>query len=151
MPDFRRTTGLSLLASQDSIRAWPGGFGFAKVGANYGPALMANSECRARGYDQVLWLFDGVVTEAGSSNFFVLWRNRRGELELVTAPLTNQIILDGVTRRSILELARDRLTSLTDDHEPVQVVEREFGMEEVAEVVAEGRMVEAFVVGTAVS
>jgi branched-chain amino acid aminotransferase len=95
--------GMKLLASTDGVRAWPGGFGFAKVGANYGPTLMANSEARARGYDQVLWLLNGVVTEAGASNFFIVWKTKEGKQQLVTAPLDDKIILDGVTRRSILQ------------------------------------------------
>ena len=102
--------GLKLLASkEDTVRAWPGGFGYAKVGANYGPSLIAQGEAKARGFDQVLWLLgEGCeVTEAGASNFFVLWKTRGGRLQLVTAPLDDKIILDGVTRRSILQLARE--------------------------------------------
>ncbi|KAI9744351.1 MAG: hypothetical protein M4579_007696, partial [Chaenotheca gracillima] len=66
--------GMRLLASkEDTVRAWPGGFGFAKVGANYGPSLMATQEARNRGYTQILWLFGEthMVTEAGASNFMV--------------------------------------------------------------------------------
>lgn len=151
MPALGSPQGMKLLASQEGVRAWPGGFGFAKVGANYGPSLMANSEARARGYDQVLWLLDGVVTEAGASNFFVVWRSKEGKLQLVTAPLGDKIILDGVTRRSILQLARERLTDGTSGLDPIEIVERKFTMDEVAEVVKEGRMVEAFAAGTAVS
>jgi len=72
MPPLGSPKGMKLLASQDGVRAWPGGFGYAKVGANYGPSLMASSEARTRGYDQVLWLLDGFVTEAGASNFFCM-------------------------------------------------------------------------------
>ena len=64
--------GLKLLASkEDTVRAWPGGFGYAKVGANYGPSLMAQAEARARGFDQVLWLLgkECNVTEAVSALF----------------------------------------------------------------------------------
>jgi branched-chain amino acid aminotransferase len=142
---------MKLLASQDGVRAWPGGFGYAKVGANYGPSLMANSEARARGYDQVLWLLDGLVTEAGASNFFVVWRSKEGKLQLVTASLDHKIILDGVTRRSILQLARERLTDSSSELDPIEIVERNFSMDELAEVVKEGRIVEAFAAGTAVS
>ncbi|TVY43575.1 Branched-chain-amino-acid aminotransferase, mitochondrial [Lachnellula occidentalis] len=149
MPTLSSPKGLKLLASQDGVRAWPGGFGYAKVGANYGPSLMANSEARARGYDQVLWLLDGLVTEAGASNFFVVWRSKEGKLQLVTAPLEGKIILDGVTRRSILQLVRERLTDGSSGLDPVEIVERQFTMDEVAEVVKEGRMVEAFAAGTA--
>jgi len=151
MPSLSSPNGLKLLASQDGVRAWPGGFGYAKVGANYGPSLMANSEARARGYDQVLWLLDGLVTEAGASNFFVVWRSKEGKLQLVTAPLGGKIILDGVTRRSILQLVRERLSDNSSGLDPIEVVERQYTMDEVVEVVKEGRMVEAFAAGTAVS
>lgn len=36
MPSLDQPAGLKLLASQNGVRAWPGGFGYAKVGANYG-------------------------------------------------------------------------------------------------------------------
>ena len=145
--------GMRLLAScDDMVRAWPGGFGYAKVGANYGPSLVAQGEARALGYDQILWLFGErcSVTEAGASNFFVVWRTRDGRMQLVTAPLSEQIILDGVTRRSVLELARERLEKGgCSDLAPLEVVERKFDMFEIEEAVREGRLVEAFAVGTA--
>ena len=111
---------------------------------------MANAECQARGFDTVLWLLDGKVTEAGASNFFVVWKTSEGKTEMVTAPLDGKIILDGVTRRSILELCRSRLCSRVAGLEKLEVMEREFGMEEIAEAVQEGRIVEAFLAGTAV-
>lgn len=147
------SSGLKLLASnEDSIRAWPGGFGYAKVGANYGPSLVAQGEARARGYDQVLWLFgnEGYVTEAGASNFFVVWRNKETDrLELVTAPLEERIILEGVTRASVLDLARERLRSSYNDVEALDVVEKRFTMAEVVASYNEGRLIEAFAAGTA--
>jgi branched-chain amino acid aminotransferase len=151
MPPLGAPQGMKLLASTDGVRAWPGGFGFAKVGANYGPSLMANGEARARGYDQVLWLLNGQVTEAGASNFFVMWRTKEGTPQLVTAPLGDKIILDGVTRRSILQLTRERLSDGRTGLEPVEIVERQFTMEDVLEAVNEGRIMEAFAAGTAVS
>jgi len=154
-PDLSNSpTGMKLLASQnDEVRAWPGGFGFAKVGANYGPSLMATQEARSRGYDQILWLFgeDGMVTEAGASNFMVVWRSREGKLQLVTAPLGDKIILDGVTRRSVLQLVRERLADPKSGLEAIEVVERKFTMNDIVEAVEEGRMVEALACGTAVS
>ncbi|KAF2108240.1 branched-chain-amino-acid aminotransferas-like protein [Lophiotrema nucula] len=145
-------SGMRLLASKDDmVRAWPGGFGYAKVGANYGPSLVAQGEARAQGYHQILWLFgdECTVTEAGASNFFVVWRTREGVLQLVTAPLGDKIILDGITRRSVLELARKRLAPGYEDLEAVEVVERKFSMFEIEDAVNEERMVEAFAVGTA--
>ncbi|KAI9883938.1 MAG: hypothetical protein M1823_004282 [Watsoniomyces obsoletus] len=156
-PQHLSTTnpGLKLLASQDDIvRAWPGGFGYAKVGGNYGPTLAAQGEARSRGYDQILWLFgeEKYVTEAGASNFMVVWRTKEGRVEMVTAPLDDRMILDGVMRRSTLELARERLSG--GDHcemEPLSVVERKFSMLEMEQAILDGRMLEAFVCGTAVS
>ncbi|KAF1839260.1 branched-chain-amino-acid aminotransferase [Decorospora gaudefroyi] len=151
--------GIKLLASQDDMcRAWPGGFGYAKVGANYGPSLVAQGEARKKGYHQILWLFgdDCTITEAGASNFFVVWRTQEGRLQLVTADLAEKIVLDGVTRRSILELARRRLTGTSEgvaaaaaQLETIEVVERKFTVFEIEKAASEGRLVEAFAAGTA--
>jgi hypothetical protein len=129
------------------IRAWVGGFGYAKVGANYGPSLLATNEARGRGFGQILWLYgpEGFCTEAGASNFFVVWRTKEGALQLVTAPLDDKLILDGVTRRSVVQLAKERLKG------EVEVVERKYTIDEVVEADKEGRLVEAFAAGTAVS
>lgn len=140
--------GMRLHTSPDDmVRAWVGGFGYAKVGANYGPSLLATAEARARGFGQILWLYgaQGECTEAGASNFFVVWRTRDGgALQLVTAPLDDRLILDGVTRRSALQLIRERLSG------EVEIVERKYTIAEVMEADAEGRLVEAFAAGTAV-
>lgn len=130
------------------VRAWVGGFGYAKVGANYGPSLLATQEARDRGYGQVLWLYgpDALCTEAGASNFFVILRcPETGRPQLLTAPLDDRLILDGITRRSLLQLARERLGAELD------VVERRYGIAEVLQAAAEGRLLESFAAGTAVS
>ncbi|EMC97664.1 hypothetical protein BAUCODRAFT_33388 [Baudoinia panamericana UAMH 10762] len=146
-------SGLRLLASkEDTIRAWPGGFGYAKVGANYGPTLVAQGEAKARGFDQVLWLFDkeAYVTEAGASNFFVVMREpTSNKLQLITAPLEERIILEGITRASIIELVKERLSGTHSDLEAVEMVERRFTMSEVIDAAKDGRLVEAFAAGTA--
>ncbi|KIH86830.1 branched-chain amino acid aminotransferase [Sporothrix brasiliensis 5110] len=138
--------GLRLHTSpEDMVRAWVGGFGYAKVGANYGPSLQATMEARARGFHQVLWLYgpEGYCTEAGASNFFVVLRSPAGTTQLVTAPLDDRLILDGVTRRSIVQLARERLAG------EVEVVERRYTIAELQTAQKEGRLVEAFAAGTA--
>ncbi|RYP13313.1 hypothetical protein DL765_006936 [Monosporascus sp. GIB2] len=138
--------GMKLHTSPDDmVRAWVGGFGYAKVGANYGPSLLATAEARARGFGQILWLYgpDGECTEAGASNFFMVWRTKEGKTQLITAPLDDRLILDGVTRRSALQLLRERLTG------EVEVVERKYTIKEVMEADSEGRIVEAFAAGTA--
>jgi len=133
---------------EDMVRAWVGGFGYAKVGANYGPSLLATNEARARGFHQILWLYgaEAYCTEAGASNFFIVWRAKEsegGKLQLLTAPLDDKLILDGVTRRSVIELAKARLAG------EVEVVERRYTIDEVIEADKEGRIVEAFAAGTA--
>lgn len=149
--------GMRLITSPENmVRAWVGGFGSAKVGANYGPSLPATHEARLKGYTQVLWLYgpEGHCTEAGASNFFVVWRTKEedgGRVQIVTAPLDDGIILDGVTRRSVLELARERLVGSGDDDEHIEVVERRYTIQEVLDAHKEGRILEAFASGTAVS
>ncbi|KAH8165656.1 hypothetical protein CIB48_g2623 [Xylaria polymorpha] len=138
--------GMKLHTSPDDmVRAWVGGFGYAKVGANYGPSLLATKEARARGFHQILWLYgkNGECTEAGASNFFVVWKTREGKKQLVTAPLDDRLILDGVTRRSVVALAKERLA------DEVEVVERKYTIDEVMEASAEGRLIESFTSGTA--
>lgn len=112
-------------------------------------------EGRKQGYDQILWLFgpDFQVTEAGASNFFVVWRTPEGKLQLITAPLEGKIILDGVTRRSVLDLASERFTPsssyLSSDIKSLEIAERTYTMDEVVSAQKEGRLIEAFVSGTA--
>lgn len=138
--------GLRLYSSpEDEVRAWVGGFGYAKIGANYGPSVIVLQEAAARGYHQVLWLYgqDRQCTEAGGCNFFAVWRRKDGKTELVTAPLDDKTILDGVTRRSCLELTKQML-----GHK-IEVTERKFTITEVMEAAAEGRLLESFAAGTA--
>lgn len=139
--------GLRLLTSpQDRVRSWVGGFGYAKVGASYGPSLVTEHDARNRGFHQVLWLHgDEDLTEAGGSNFFVVWKRQDGKKEIITAPLDDKLILDGITRRSTLELLRQRMAG------ELEVVERKFTVSEIADAHVEGRLLEAFTTGTAVS
>ena len=146
---------VKLYADTDNVRAWPGGVGNAKVGGNYGPSILPSKLAAAKGCNQVLWLFgdNHEVTEVGAMNiFFVLRDKRTGKLELTTAPLTRGDILPGVTRRSILELARGFGGSvvLNGKKETLEVTERWLTMGEVAQAAAEGNLVEAFGAGTAV-
>lgn len=131
---------------EDMVRAWVGGFGYAKVGANYGPSLMATQDARRRGYHQILWLYgeQGECTEAGASNFFIVWKRKDGKKELITAPLDDKLILDGVTRRSCIEVAKERLAG------EIEVTERKYTIAELIEADAEGRILESFAAGTAV-
>lgn len=135
-----------LEATDYATRAWPGGTGDKKLGANYAPCIKPQAEAASRGYQQNLWLFgpEGKVTEVGTMNaFFVFKDNATGKKELVTAPLDGTI-LEGVTRESILELARERL-----DADKWDVSERYCTIGEISERAKKGELVEAFGAGTA--
>lgn len=135
---------ISLWATSEQVRAWPGGFGDAKLGANYAPCVTAQMSAASKGYAQNLWLHgpDHHVGEVGTSNLFVVWENEQGEKELITAPLDGTI-LPGVTRDSILALARERLPAY-------KVSEKLFTMKQVVRASQEGRLKEVFGSGTAV-
>lgn len=74
----------------------------------------------------------GECTEAGGCNFFIVWVRKDGRKELITAPLDDKTILDGVTRRSCLELVKERLAS------EIEVTERKFTVTEIMEAASEG-------------
>ncbi|KAF5717151.1 branched-chain amino acid aminotransferase [Fusarium mundagurra] len=146
-PGVEPRSDLRLITSRnDTIRAWPGGFGYAKVGANYGPSFASHCEAQQAGYDQVLWLLgeEGQVTEAGASNFFAVVRDEKtSKPVLLTAPLTDRVILDGVTRRSVLDLVKSRLS------EELEVREAKFTIKDIEKAWRNGLLQEAFVSGTA--
>ncbi|KAI9147267.1 branched-chain amino acid aminotransferase, cytosolic [Paramyrothecium foliicola] len=146
-------TGTRLLASSESaVRAWPGGTGAAKVGGNYGSALLEHSLAKNQGYDQVLWLYgpDRQITEAGSTNIFFTWRTVSGVLQMVTSPLDKDgLILAGNTRRSIIELATEMFSKTAQEKLQCEVVEKKVIMSEVQAASDKGRLLGAFVVGTA--
>lgn len=136
---------VSLEATDYAVRAWPGGVGNRKLGANYAPCVKPQLEAASRGYHQNLWLFgdEGYITEVGTMNVFFVFQDAYGKKELVTAPLDGTI-LDGVTRNSVLTLARDRLPA-----DEWTVSERKFNIHEVKERATKGELVEAFGSGTA--
>ncbi|KAF0775342.1 hypothetical protein AaE_000958 [Aphanomyces astaci] len=121
---------VKLFADDKYVRAWPGGTGNTKVGGNYGPTIMPQMEAAKKGYSQ-----------AGTMNLFVYWINEQGEKELITAPLTRGDILPGVTRQSILELARG--------WGEFKVTETTITMPSIVKAEQEGRLLEVFGSGTA--
>ncbi|KAL1114836.1 hypothetical protein AAG570_007660, partial [Ranatra chinensis] len=133
---------ISLLADPKFIRAWPGGVGDKKMGSNYAPTIHVQKEAISKGLQQVLWLYgeDYQVTEAGTMNVFVVLKNKKGERELITPPL-NGLILPGITRHSILQLARE--------WNEFEVIERVITMSEIVQHSEEGSLLEVFGAGTA--
>lgn len=137
---------VSLDATDYAVRAWPGGVGNMKLGANYAPCIVPQIEAAKKGFHQNLWLFgdEQYVTEVGTMNFFAAIIDKQTRKKtLMTAPLDGTI-LEGVTRDCVLELARERLVP-----EGWDVQERKFTMAELADAADEGRMLECFGSGTA--
>jgi branched-chain amino acid aminotransferase len=135
---------IRLTADTSYVRAWPGGTGNAKVGGNYAPTMKPAAEAAKDGYSQILWLFgeNDEITEVGSMNVFFYMINKETQRpELVTAPLTRGDILPGVTRASILDLARS--------WGEFDVSERFPTMGEIKEAADDGRLLEVFGAGTA--
>jgi branched-chain amino acid aminotransferase len=119
------------------VRAVRGGVGEAKTLGNYAASLYAAEQAHKQGYTQVLWL-DGIeqeyIEEVGAMNiFFVI------DGELVT-PMLNGSILPGITRDSVMGLAKMW---------GIKVSERKIGISEVIDVHASGKLDEIFGSGTA--
>lgn len=95
---------VSVWLSENYVRAVPGGMGFAKTGGNYAASLLAQAEAAAKGCDQVVWL-DALehktVEEMGGMNLYFVYGDK-----IVTPELTGSL-LAGITRDSLLKLARD--------------------------------------------
>jgi len=101
---FRGRGGVRLRTETHFVRAAPGGTGSAKCAGNYAGALLAQRQARTEGFDEVLWL-DALerrwLEEAGGMNLMLVRAGR-----LTTPPLTDTI-LPGITRDSLLVLARE--------------------------------------------
>ncbi|MEU2306735.1 branched-chain amino acid aminotransferase [Streptomyces misionensis] len=95
---------VTIWVSEDHVRAVPGGTGDAKTGGNYAASLLPQAEAAAHGCDQVVYL-DAVtrtkIEESGSMNVAFVYGDR-----IVTPALTGSI-LEGITRDSLLQVARD--------------------------------------------
>ena len=132
---------VSVWISEDYIRAAPGGTGMAKCAGNYAAGLIGQKRAEEHGCQQVVWLDANerrYIEEMGGMNIYFVFQ-RGDRVELVTPELTGSI-LPGVTRASILTLARDL---------GYQAVERRISMDEWRVAVQERRMTEAFACGTA--
>ena len=129
---------VSLWVSHDYTRAAPGGTGAAKCGGNYATSLVAQAEATRRGFDQVVFL-DAVerrwVEELGGMNIFFVMADG----SLVTPPLGGTI-LPGITRASLIQLARD---------EGIVVREEPYAIDQWRADAASGALIESFACGTA--
>lgn len=131
------TQPLKIKVETEFVRAANGGTGSAKCGGNYGGAFYPTKLAREAGYDQVLWTDsknNEFIEESGTMNvMFVI------DGTLITPPLSGTI-LDGVTRDSLLTLAREK---------GINVEERPISYKELAAAFEDGKRVEAFGAGTA--
>ncbi|GJJ09431.1 hypothetical protein Clacol_003653 [Clathrus columnatus] len=144
---------VSLYGTVEYVRAYPGGTGGYKLGANYAPGVVPQRAAAKHGYAQNLWLHgpEHHLTEVGTMNLFVVFRKGDGTLELATAPLDG-MILPGVTRDSVISLAKDhasRRQVLDGLPEKFELVERPITMKEVQAAAENGSLVEMFGTGTA--
>ena len=119
------------------IRAAKGGVGFSKNAGNYGGSLYPTQLANKDGYDQIIWTDAAThefVEEAGTMNLMFVINGA-----IVTAP-TGDTILDGVTRKSVLQIAKDW---------GMKVEERQLSVKELVEGIKDGSVTEAFGAGTA--
>lgn len=126
-----------IYVSEKYVRAAAGGIGHCKAAGNYAASFYASEEASNMGYTQVLWLDAKerkYVEEVGTSNIFFLIGN-----ELITPPLSGSI-LPGVTRRSVIEMAKSW---------KINVQERKLSMDEILEAHRARTLKEVFASGTA--
>ncbi len=129
---------VSIWLSQTHARAGRGGTGAAKCGGNYAASLAPQNEAAANECQQVLFTdsaTEDTIDELGGMNLFLV----RSDGTLLT-PRLNGNILDGITRKSLIRLAKDRGHA---------VEERDITVTEWREGAADGTIVEAFACGTA--
>ncbi len=128
---------VKIAVESEYVRAVRGGTGNAKTAGNYASSLKASEVASRKGYSQVLWL-DGremqYIEEVGSMNIFF---KMNGE---VVTPALNGSILEGITRKSIIELLRNW---------NIPVVERQVSIHEIQQAYHDGVLEEAFGTGTA--
>ena len=131
------TRSIRVKVETEYIRAARGGTGFAKCGGNYGAAFYPTQIAREEGFDQVLWTDardHEYIEESGMMNAMFVINGK-----LVTPPLSDSI-LDGVTRDSLLQIAR--FTGRETE-------ERKVSLAEIREGLVSGKLSEAFGAGTA--
>jgi len=129
---------INVLVSEKFSRAASGGVGYAKAAGNYAAAFYPTQLAQKEGYQQIIWTDASTheyLEESGTMNVFF-----RIDDTLITAPTTDTI-LDGITRKSVIQIAKD--AGISVEVRPVKVTE-------VIEAHKTGRLKEIFGAGTAV-
>ena len=107
-----------VIFAEEYSRSANGGVGYAKAAGNYGAQFYPTSLAHKEGYQQIIWTDANTheyLEEAGTMNIFF-----RVNDTLITAP-TSDRILDGITRKSVLQLAKDN--NIATEVRPVSVAE----------------------------
>lgn len=128
---------LKVKVETEYSRACDGGFGFAKAAGNYAGSLLPAKKAAEEGFDQLIWTDSrehAYVEELGAANIIFIIEGK------MVTPSTRDTILKGVTRDSILEIARNW---------NLPVEERRIAVTEVLDGIKSGKVTEAFGVGTA--
>ena len=128
---------VNVLIEEQYARAANGGVGYAKAGGNYAGQFYPTQLAIDKGYNQVIWTDDTTheyIEEAGAMNVFM-----RINDTLITAP-TSERILDGITRKSIIEIAKE---------DGIKVEVRKIKVRELVEAAKNGSLKEMFGAGTA--
>lgn len=119
-------------------RASEGGVGRAKTAGNYGASLYPAKKGQEQGYHQLVWT-DGktheFIEESGTMNIMFMIGNT-----LVTPSEESDTILKGITKRSVVEIAKDW---------GMKVEERKVTVKEIIAAAEEGTLKEVFGAGTA--
>lgn len=129
---------LKVKIEEQYSRAASGGIGCTKAGGNYAASFYPTSLAKSEGYDQVLWTDSSThsfIEESGTMNVFFYYKNH-----LLTPPITDSI-LEGITRKSIIELAHLK---------NIKVIEASLNIKELIYGLQNGLIIEAFGCGTAV-
>lgn len=129
---------INVLIAEEYSRAANGGVGYAKAAGNYAAQFYPTSEALKKGFQQIIWTDASTheyLEEAGTMNIFFKINGT-----LITSP-TNDRILDGITRKSIIAIAK---------HEGIPVEERPIKISELKEAHQNGSLEEVFGTGTAV-
>ena len=131
------TEPVKVLIAEKYSRSANGGVGFAKAAGNYAAQFYPTHLAQEKGYQQVIWTDADTHTyleEAGTMNVFF-----RINDTLITAPVSDRI-LDGVTRKSLIQLAEDN--NISCEVRPIKV-------NEIVEASKKGTLKEIFGAGTA--
>ena len=130
---------LNLYVEQDYTRASKGGVGYTKAAGNYASSFYPTKLAYENGFNQIIWT-DGenhqYIEEAGTMNIWLRFKDK-----LIT-PKLSDTILAGITRDSIMVLAKDK---------NIEVEERKISLDEIIMHEQKGELIEAFGTGTAVS